>query len=335
MTSALITGINGQDGSYLAEYLLSKGYDVFGVIKRNSIVESQTLRIDHLYPEIRENLFHGDLCDFASLLKVLEKVKPDEVYNLGAQSHVKVSFDQPIYTVDTIVNGTMNLLELIRMLYPKTKYYQASSSEMFGNSIDSDGFQRETTPMKPESPYACAKLCAHHLVGAYRSSYKIFGSCGILFNHESVRRGSSFVTTKVVRGAIDIKRGHKDELVLGNLESRRDWGHAQDYVEMMWSILQLDTPDDFICATGVSHSIRELCEHVFSRLGMNYEDHVRVDSRYFRPSEVHDLRGCSEKLLKRIDFRPKYDFASMLDEMIDYWMQNSSRQRPYTVVGTV
>ena len=302
MSVALITGINGQDGSYLAEHLLSKGYEVFGVIKRNSIVESQTLRIQHLYPEIRQNLFHGDLCDFASLLKIITQVQPDEIYNLGAQSHVKVSFDQPIYTLDTIVSGTINLLECVQQIRPDAKFYQASSSEMFGNSMDSDGFQRETTPMIPNSPYACAKVCAHHLVRTYRSSYGLFASCGILFNHESVRRGSSFVTTKVVRGAVEIKKGKKDVLVLGNLDSRRDWGHAKDYVDVMWKILQLDTPDDFICATGMSHSVRELCDYVFLKLGMNYKDHVKSDKRYYRPLEVNNLRGCNDKLRSRIDY---------------------------------
>lgn len=319
MPSALITGINGQDGSYLAENLINKGYRVFGVIKRNSVAESQTLRIEHLFPDIKENLFHGDLCDFASLLKIVSLVRPDEIYNLGAQSHVKVSFDQPIYTINTIVEGTVNLLEIIKQVSPGTRLYQASSSEMFGNSIDSDGFQRETTPMIPNSPYACAKLCGHNLVQTYRRSYGLFASCGILFNHESVRRGSSFVTSKVVIGAVEIKKGLRKQLALGNLESCRDWGHAADYVEIMWRILQLDEPDDFVCATGETRSVRDLCSYVFQRLDLDYQEFVVSEERYFRPLEVDRLKGCSDKLQSVIKYVPKYSFETMLDEMIDYW----------------
>jgi len=322
MKTALVTGINGQDGSYLAEFLLGKDYEVHGVLKRNSIAENQTARIDHLYPRIKNNLYHADMCDMASLLNVIKKVEPDEIYNLAAQSHVKVSFDQPLYTLDTIASGTLNLLELIRLLDPSIKLYQASSSEMFGNSVDEDGYQRETTPMHPVSPYGCAKLCAYNLVRCYRQSYGIFASNGILFNHESPRRGSTFVTNKVVKEAVKIKKGLSEQLVLGNLDSKRDWGHAKDYVRMMWEILQLDIPDDYVCATGVSHSIRELCDYVFGKLDLNYKDYVVQDRRFFRPLELNNLRGDPSKLNETTKVRLIYSFTSMLDDMIDYWLEN-------------
>ena len=319
MKKALITGINGQDGSYLSEFLLDKGYEVHGILKRNSIAENQTARIDHIYPIIKNNLYHADLCDMASLLRVIHKVEPDEIYNLGAQSHVKVSFDQPIYTSNTIAGGVLNLLEIIRTLHPGIKLYQASSSEMFGNSVDDDGFQRESTPMHPVSPYACAKLFAYNLIKCYRESYDLFASNGILFNHESPRRGVNFVTNKVVIGAVKIKKGLQEQLALGNLDSTRDWGHAKDYVKIMWQILQLENPDDFVCATGTSHTVRHLCDYTFSQLGMNYEDHVVQDPRFFRPLELQDLRGDTAKLQDTVDLKLEYTFEKMLDEMISYW----------------
>jgi len=319
MKKALITGINGQDGSYLSEFLLDKGYEVHGTLKRNSIAENQTARIDHIYPIIKNNLYHADLCDMASLLRVIHKVEPDEIYNLGAQSHVKVSFDQPIYTSNTIAGGVLNLLEIIRTLHPGIKLYQASSSEMFGNSVDADGYQRESTPMHPVSPYACAKLFAYNLIKCYRESYDLFASNGILFNHESPRRGINFVTNKVVIGAVKIKKGLQEELALGNLDSTRDWGHAKDYVKIMWQILQLENPDDFVCATGISHTVRHLCDYTFSQLGMNYEDHVVQDPRFFRPLELQDLRGDAAKLQGSLDLKLEYTFEKMLDEMISYW----------------
>ena len=319
MKKALITGINGQDGSYLAELLLSKGYEVYGILKRNSIPENQTARIEKLYPIIKNNLYHADMCDMSSLLNVILKVEPDEIYNLATQSHVKVSFDQPIYTTDTIVKGTLNLLEIIRLVNQDIKLYQASSSEMFGNSIDNDGFQRESTPMIPVSPYACAKMCAYNLVGCYRNSYDIFGSNGILFNHESPRRGTSFVTNKVVMGAVRIKKGLQDKLALGNLDSTRDWGHAKDYVKVMWQLLQLDHSDDYVCATGISHSVRELCDYTFTQLDMNYLDYVEQDQRFMRPLELNHLKGSTSKLKEVIDVQFEYTFESMLDEMIEHW----------------
>ena len=256
MKKALITGINGQDGSYLSELLLEKGYEVHGILKRNSVAENQTARLDDVFNKI--NLEYADMLDLASLNRVLEQVKPDEIYNLAAQSHVRISFDQPIYTTQVVAIGTLNILESMKLLCPNSRFYQASSSEMFGNSFDEDGFQRETTPMHPTSPYGCAKVYGYNITRNYRNSYNLFASNGILFNHESPRRGSNFVTNKVAKEAVRIKYGLTDKLLLGNLDATRDWGHAKDYVNCMWLILQQDTPDDFVCSTGISHSVREL-----------------------------------------------------------------------------
>lgn len=315
---ALITGINGQDGSYLAEFLLEKGYEVWGTVKRNSVAENQTARIDdEIFNKI--NLEYADLNDLSSLIRTIQLSNPDEIYNLAAQSHVRISFDQPIYTSQTTGIGTLNLLEAIRVTNPKIKMYQASSSEMFGNSVDNDGLQRETTPMHPVSPYGCAKVFAYNICKNYRNSYDMFISNGILFNHESPKRGTNFVTNKVVKTAVQIKKGLKSELALGNLEATRDWGHAKDYVRAMWEILQLDSPDDFVCATGVSHSVRDLCDYVFTKLGMDYKDYVVVDPKYFRAEELTDLKGDSSKLTKATGWKPEYNFVSLLDEMIEYW----------------
>ncbi len=321
MKKALITGINGQDGSYLAEFLLEKGYDVHGIVKSNSIPENQTARIQHIYSDIKNNLYHADMCDMSSLLSVISSVQPDEIYNLAAQSHVRISFDQPIYTLDTIGGGTLNLLEVVRTTSSQSKIYQASSSEMFGNCIDPDGFQRETTTMKPVSPYACAKLLAYNMVRCYRESYGLFASNGILFNHESPRRGENFVTNKVVIGAVKIKKGLQKELALGNLDSTRDWGHAKDYVKIMWQILQLDKSNDFVCATGISNSVRHLCEYTFAKLGLDYRDYVTQDPKFLRPTELDDLKGDTQKLKNAIDLNFDYTFESMIDEMIEYWME--------------
>ena len=314
---ALITGINGQDGSYLAELLVEKGYEVWGTVKRNSVAENQTSRInDKIFKQI--NLEYADLNDLSSLIRVIQLSKPDEIYNLAAQSHVRISFDQPIYTAQTTGIGTLNLLEAIKLTNPLVKMYQASSSEMFGNSIDKDGFQRETTPMNPVSPYGCAKVFSYNICRNYRNSYGMFISNGILFNHESPRRGTNFVTNKVVKTAVQIKKGLKNELALGNLEATRDWGHAKDYVEAMWLMLQQDTPNDYVCSTGVSHSVRELCDYVFTQLGMNYKDYVVIDPKYFRAEELKDLKGDSS-LLKGLGWRPKYNFVHLMDDMISYW----------------
>tara|TARA_B100000287_G_scaffold355201_1_gene345745 strand:- start:1848 stop:2819 length:972 start_codon:yes stop_codon:yes gene_type:complete len=319
MKRAVITGINGQDGSYLAELLIEKGYEVHGILKRNSVAENQTARLDTTYPKIKHNLHYADMTDMASLVRVLQEVKPDEVYNLAAQSHVRISFDQPIYTAQTVAIGTMNLLEAMRMICPDAKLYQASSSEMFGNNMDDDGFQRETTPLNPTSPYGCAKVFAYNLVRNYRNSYDLFMCNGILFNHESPRRGTNFVTNKVVKEAVRIKYGHTDKLLLGNLDATRDWGHAVDYVRAMHLILQQDKPDDYVCSTGISHSVRDLCDYTFSKLDLNYKDYVGVDEKYYRPEELTDLKGDSSKL-RSIGFESKYTFESMLDEMIEHWV---------------
>ena len=316
---ALITGINGQDGSYLTEFLLKKGYKVWGTVKRNSIAENQTSRLDNkIFKKI--NLEYADLNDLSSLIRVIQLSQPDEIYNLAAQSHVRISFDQPIYTAQTTGIGTLNLLEAIKLTNKSIKMYQASSSEMFGNTIDGDGFQRETTQFNPVSPYGCAKLFAHSICKNYRNAYGMFISNGILFNHESPRRGTNFVTNKVVKTAVQIKKGLKDNLSLGNLDATRDWGHAEDYVEAMWLMLQQDKPGDFVCATGVSHSVKDLCEYVFNKLDLDYKDYVTVDPKYFRAEELVDLKGDSTSL-RKLGWKPKHDFVSLLDDMIKYWME--------------
>jgi len=317
--NVLITGINGQDGSYLAEFLLEKDYEVWGTVKRNSVSETQSTRIEHLRSNKLINLEYADLTDMASLIRILNKIKPDEIYNLAAQSHVRISFDQPIYTANVTGIGTLNLLEAIRMVSPTSKIYQASSSEMFGNNIDNDGFQRETTPMTPVSPYGCAKVFSYNISRNYKNSYGMFISNGILFNHESPRRGTNFVTNKIVKAAVRIKLGLQDKLYLGNLDATRDWGHAKDYVEAMWLMLQADTPDDYVCATGKSHSVRELCEYVFSQLDLFYLEHIEINKKHLRPEELRDLKGDASKIKKELGWCPKYTFESMLDEMIEYW----------------
>jgi GDPmannose 4,6-dehydratase len=315
---ALITGINGQDGSYLAELLLEKNYEVHGILKRNSISENQTARLDSTYEQLK--LHYADLTDLASLIRIIQKIQPDELYNLAAQSHVRISFDQPLYTANTTGIGALNVLEAVKMVSPNTKVYQASSSEMFGNTIDKDGYQRETTQLNPVSPYGCAKVFAYNISRNYRHSYNMFISNGILFNHESPRRGTNFVTNKVVKEAVKIKLGLSNELKLGNLDATRDWGHAKDYVRAMWEILQLDKPDDFICATGISHSVRELCDYVFSSLGLDWKEYVIQDEKFFRPEELHNLKGDSSKLIAATGWTHDYTFESMLDEMINYWL---------------
>jgi GDPmannose 4,6-dehydratase len=251
----------------------------------------------------------------------MRDVQPDEIYNLGAQSHVKVSFDQPIYTASVTAIGTLNLLEAARQITPTAKIYQASSSEMFGNQFDIDGFQRETTKMIPVSPYGCSKVFAHNLCVNYRNSYNMFVSTGILFNHESPRRGSNFVTNKVVKEAVKIKKGLSTHVALGNLNAHRDWGHASDYVRAMWLILQREKPDDFVCATGISHSVLDLVEYVFGKLELDYKNYVTQDPKYFRPEELNFLKGDSSKLRNATGWSPTYTFETMLDEMIDYWVK--------------
>lgn len=320
---ALITGINGQDGSYLAEFLLDKGYEVHGILKRNSVSENQTYRIDHIFSKL--NLHYGDLLDYSSLHSIIVKIKPNEIYNLAAQSHVRISFDMPIYTTQTTGLGTLNLLEAIRNSEHACKIYQASSSEMFGNNIDSDGFQRETTSMNPVSPYGCAKVFSYNIGRNYRNSYSMFISNGILFNHESPRRGTNFVTNKVVKTAVKIKLGLANELILGNLNATRDWGHAKDYVKAMWMILQQENPDDFVCSTGISHSVRDLVEYVFNKLDLNWKDYVKIDQKFLRPEELEHLKGDCTKLKEKTGWKPEYTFETMLDEMIEWWMNNQDK----------
>jgi len=315
MKKALITGINGQDGSYLAEFLLEEGYEVHGILKRNSVAENQTARLDAVFKDL--HLYYGDLTDLSSLNAIMQKEMPDEVYNLAAQSHVRISFDVPVYTVQADAVGVLNVFEAVKLIKPDSKIYQASSSEMFGNCIDDDGFQRETTRMLPVSPYGCSKVFAYNLARNYRHSYDMFISNGILFNHESPRRGSNFVTSKIVKGAIAIALGEATEIRMGNLDARRDWGHAKDYVEAMWMILQADKPDDFCCATGVSHSVKDCCEYVFSKLGMDYRDYYVLDERYLRPEELDDLKGDSTKIRTELGWDPKYTFETLMDDMIE------------------
>jgi GDPmannose 4,6-dehydratase len=327
---ALITGIAGQDGSYLTEHLLSKGYEVHGLIRRNSTPEHQESRIDSIVGDI--NTYYADLSDISSLYRLIDEIAPDEIYNLAAQSHVRISFEIPQFTAQTNAIGVLNILEAVRQSGGKSKIYQASSSEMFGSSVDSDGFQRETTPMLPVSPYGCSKLFAYHITRNYRFAYNLFAANGILFNHESPRRGSNFVTSKVIKSAIQIKNGNKRKLVLGNLDSHRDWGHSKDYVRAMHSILQNETPDDFVVATGFTHSVRELVNKVFCKLEMNYEEHVIQDKKYMRPQELPYLKGDSDKIRKALGWEPKISFDEMIDEMIVFW---DEKLRTENVMGAV
>lgn len=320
--TALITGINGQDGSYLAELLLSKGYKVFGTVKRNSVSETQSYRIEHLREDPNLILEYADMNDMSSLTRLVYNTKPDEVYNLAAQSHVKISFDQPLYTAHTTGIGTLNLLEAIRCIGHDCKIYQASSSEMFGNNIDSDGFQRETTPMNPVSPYGCAKVFSYNICRNYRNAYGMNIWNGILFNHESPRRGSNFVTGKVAKAAASISIGKQDNLELGNLDATRDWGHAKDYVKAMYLMLQDGEPGDYVCATGISHSVRDLCEVAFNAVGLNWEDYVTVNEKFLRPEELCNLKGDSTKARKKLNWEPSYTFEHMIDEMVNYWVNS-------------
>ena len=313
---ALITGITGQDGSYLAELLLSKGYEVHGLIRRASTFNTD--RIDHLYrdvhdPDAKLFLYYGDLSVSGQITDLLHDIKPEEIYHLGAQSHVRVSFDMPEYTGDVTGLGTVRLLEAIRKTGIKTKFYQASSSEMFGAAPPP---QSETTPFQPQSPYAAAKVYAYFIAKNYRQAYNIFASNGILFNHESPRRGETFVTRKITRAATRIKLGLQKKLYLGNLDAKRDWGFAGDYVEAMWLMLQQEAPDDYVIATGETHSVREFAEKVFEKLDLDYKEYVDVDQKYFRPSEVDVLLGDASKARKALGWTPKVGFEQLVDMMI-------------------
>jgi GDPmannose 4,6-dehydratase len=317
MKKALITGITGQDGSYLTEFLLKKGYEVWGIIRRSS--SFHTGRIDHLYKDPHEQpklkLIYGDLTDGSNLSSIINDIKPDEVYNLGAQSHVRVSFDMPIFTVNTDALGTLRLLEAIRSSNRPVKFYQASSSEMYGKVVEVP--QTETTPFYPRSPYACAKVYSFWQTLNYREAYGLFACNGILFNHESPRRGETFVTRKITRAATRIKCGLQDKLFLGNLDAKRDWGFAGDYIEAMWMMLQQEKSDDYIVATGESHSVREFVEEVFGYLDLDWQKYVEIDPRYFRPSEVDLLQGDASKAKNILGWKPKLTFKELARLMTD------------------
>ncbi len=319
MKKALITGINGQDGSYLCEYLLDLGYEVYGMIRRQSVSENQSYRIQKVNHQIKT--FYGDITDKKSIDNILKEVNPDEIYNLAAMSHVRVSFEVPSFTIEVNSLGVLNLLGAYKDICPESKFYQASSSEMFGNTIDSDGFQRLTTPMNPTSPYGCSKVLAYNLVNHYRNAYDLHACNGVLFNHESPRRGTNFVTNKVVKGAVEIKKGLKKELLLGNLDSSRDWGHSYDYVRAMHLILNNKQPRNWIVATGENRTVRDLCDYVFTQLDLNYEDYIIQDQKFMRPEELKYLKGDATEIKDKLGWQPFYTFNTMIDEMIDHWMR--------------
>jgi GDPmannose 4,6-dehydratase len=326
VTSALITGITGQDGSYLAELLLSHGYEVHGLLRRSS--SFNTMRLDGIYRDpheagVRLRLHHGDLGDSGSLINLIREIEPDEVYHLGAQSHVKVSFETPEYTANTTGLGTIRILEAIRASGIKTRFYQASSSEMFGAEPPP---QNELTPFHPRSPYGVSKVFGYWSAVNYREAYGLFATNGVLFNHESPRRGETFVSRKVTRAVARIQAGLQDTLFLGNLDSRRDWGYAPEYIEAMWMMLQHDQPGDFVVATGESHTVREFVQRAFSRVGLDWEKYVQIDPRYYRPSEVDDLCGDASKARRVLGWAPKTTFAALVDLMVDADIQQLEDQ---------
>lgn len=311
MKKALVTGVTGQDGSYLAELLLEKGYEVHGIIRRSS--SFNTARIDHIFDRL--HLHHGDLTDASNIARLLHRVAPDEIYHLGAQSHVRVSFDTPEFTGDVTGLGTVRLLEAIRESGAKPRFYQASSSEMFGKVQEIP--QRETTPFYPRSPYGCAKVFAYWTTVNYRESYGLHASNGILFNHESPRRGETFVTRKITRAVAEIRRGKRKELRLGNLDAKRDWGYAKEYVEAMWLMLQQDQSDDYVIATGETHSVREFLEEAFSLVQLDWRDYVVIDPKYFRPTEVDLLIGDPSKAERQLGWKPKTTFKQLVELMVE------------------
>ena len=320
MKKAFITGINGQDGSYLAEYLIGLGYEVHGTVRRNSTSENQSARLKTAYESGQLTTHYGDLSDQGSIERLLEEIQPDEIYNIAAQSHVRVSFDVPQYTVQTNSLGVLNILEAYKRTCPSAKFYQASSSEMFGLTVEDDGFQRETSIMNPVSPYGCSKVFGYNIVRHYRRAHNLHAVNGILFNHESPRRGSNFVTNKVVKAACSIKLGLQDKLELGNMDSYRDWGHSKDYVRAMHAILNHDEADDFVVSTMETHSVREMCELVFTYLDLDYKDYVVQNPKFMRPEELPYLKGDSTKIRETLGWNPDYTFEAMMHEMCDHWM---------------
>ena len=321
MKRAFITGINGQDGSYLAEHLLKEGYEVAGLVRRCSVAENQTYRINHICNDIYT--YYGDLTDPISIERALDDFNPDKVFNLAAQSHVRLSFKMPAFTASVNAIGALNVFEAVKSICPNAKVYQASSSEMFGSSVDEDKYQRETTPMHPVSPYGCSKLFAYSAARNYRKAYSLFISNGILFNHESPRRGTNFVTAKVIRGALDIKNGKTDNLELGNLDSYRDWGHSSDYTKAMMKLLDLSEPDDMVISTGETNSVRELCDLTFRKLNINYKDYVKINPKFLRPQELPFLCGDSSKARKILNWKPEYNFDKLLSEMIEVFSKQT------------
>ncbi|MDA7656755.1 GDP-mannose 4,6-dehydratase [bacterium] len=318
MKKAIITGINGQDGSYLAEYLYELGYEVHGTVRRNSVPENQSYRLSKIQNSIHTH--YADLTDQTSIERLLTEIKPDEIYNLGAQSHVRISYDVPQFTVQTNAVGVINILEAYKRIVPEAKFYQASSSEMFGLTVEDDNFQRETTTMNPVSPYGCSKVFGYNIVRHYRRAYDLHACNGILFNHESPRRGANFVTNKVVKAACKIKLGLKDKLELGNMDAYRDWGHSKDYVKAMHMILNYHDPEDFVVSTMETHSVREMCELVFNHLDLNYADYVIQNPKFLRPEELPYLKGDSTKIRETLNWKPEYTFEQLMHEMCDHWM---------------
>jgi GDPmannose 4,6-dehydratase len=324
MKKAFITGIGGQDGSYLAEYLLDLGYEVHGIIRRNSTPEHQQSRLDGIRTNPNLHISYGDLLDTSGIERLLSQIQPDEIYNLAAQSHVRISYEIPQFTIQANALGVVNVLEAMKNNCPNAKFYQASSSEMFGSAVDEDGFQRETTRMNPVSPYGCAKVFGYNIVRNYRNAYNLHLSNGILFNHESPRRGSNFVTNKVVKAAVRISLGLQDKLELGNLDAYRDWGHSKDYIKAMHLILQQPNPGDWVVATGETRSVRDMCKYVFEKLNLNYEDYITQNQKFLRPEELKYLKGDSTRI-KELGWKPEYTFESMMDEMVEFWVNHYSK----------
>ena len=327
MKKVFISGINGQDGSYLAEYLIGlKEYEVHGMIRRHSVAESQDARIAHLSTAVHTH--YGDLLDPGSINKMIHEIQPDYIVNLAAQSHVRISFDMPIFTMKVVAEGALHMLEAFRSFAPHARYYQAASSEQFGNSIEPGGIQNENTPMHPVSPYGCSKLAAYHFTRHYRKAYGLFACNGILFNHTSRRRGENFVVPKIVKGALEIYAGKRKELFMGNLDSYRDWGFSGEYVKAMWKVLNHTEPDDFVIASGESHSIREICKYVFNRLGMDYQDYVKQDPQFLRADELKYLRGDATKAQNVLGWKNETTFTQILDDIIAGWAEKLSIPLP-------